>query len=127
MSDTLPSATPAKSFAPNHPWDRNFFLVMVALAWLGILRGFGADVVDHVTKHKPAFALIVHFHAVVFVAWLALFTVQISLVRLKKLSVHKRLGLALVWLAALMMILGPATALTVQHRAMGDPKADPAF
>jgi len=118
---------PAKGFAPNHPWDRNFYVVMVALAWLGILRGFGGDIAEHVAKHKPAYPLIVHFHALVFVGWLVMFTVQILLVRTKRLSVHKRLGFALIWLAGLMAIIGPATALTVQHRGMADPDADPAF
>jgi hypothetical protein len=118
---------PVKGFAPNHPWDRNFFLVMVALAWLGILRGFGGDIVEHVQKHKPAFAPIVHVHAVVFVLWLVLFTVQVLLIRSRKLAVHKRLGFALIYLAGLMVLLGPATALTVQHHSIGDPKADPGF
>jgi hypothetical protein len=118
---------PAKAFAANHPWDRNFYLLMVALAWLGILRGFGGDIAEHVAKHKPAFPLIVHFHAFVFVSWLSLFTVQILLIRTKRLPVHKRLGFALIWLAGLMMIIGPATALTVQHRAMADPHGDPGF
>lgn len=127
MSSPPTNRAPARSFAPNHPWDRNFYVFMVALAWLGILRGFGAEVVTHVAQHKPAFALIVHFHAIVFVGWLVMFTVQIFLVRTKRLSVHKQLGFALIWLAGLMMILGPATALTVQHRAMADPKADPGF
>jgi hypothetical protein len=130
---SMPLASPpqertrAQSFALHHPWDRNFYLFMVALAWLGILRGFGAEVVTHVAQHKPAFALIVHFHAVVFIGWLVMFTVQIFLVRTKRLSAHKQLGFALIWLAGLMAILGPATALTVQHRAMADPHADPGF
>jgi hypothetical protein len=133
MERTIPmSASPAdnarsRGFAPNHPWDRNFFLVMVALAWLGILRGFGGDIADHVQKHKPAFAAIVHVHAVVFVLWLVLFTVQILLIRSGKLALHKRLGFALVYLAGVMVLLGPATALTVQHHAIGDPHADPSF
>jgi hypothetical protein len=127
MSNPAQDRAPAKGFAPNHPWDRNFFLFMVALAWLGILRGFGAEVFAHVTQHKPAFALIVHFHAAVFVGWLVMFTVQVLLIRTKRLSVHKQLGFALLWLAGLMIILGPATALTVQHRAMADPQADPGF
>jgi hypothetical protein len=37
------------------------------------------------------------------------------------------LGFAMVGLIGLMAIIGPATALTMQHRAIGDPKADPAF
>jgi hypothetical protein len=127
VSILTPGRAPTTNFRPSHPWDRNFYLLLAALAWVGILRGFGAEVIAHVTKHKPAFALIVHFHAVVFVGWLVLFTVQILLIRQRRISIHKQLGFALVWLAGLMMILGPATALTVQHRAIGDPNADPAF
>jgi hypothetical protein len=127
MHAATATVAPAKRFAPNHPWDRNFYLLMVALAWLGIIRGFGAEIVDHVQKHKAAFALVVHVHAIVFVTWLVLFTVQVLLIRSQKLGLHKRLGFMLVYLAALMMFLGPATALTVQHNGMANPNADPAF
>jgi hypothetical protein len=117
----------AKAFPPNHAWDRNFFLVMVGLAWVGIIKGFGGSIANHLAKHQAPYPLIVHFHAVVFVSWLVLFTVQVLLIRFKRVSVHKRLGIAMVWLAGLMVILGPSTALTVQHRSMDQPNADPAF
>jgi hypothetical protein len=125
---TSPAATAkTKAFAPHHPWDRNFFLLMVALAWLGIGMGFGQDIAAHIQKHQPAFAPIVHFHAAVFVLWLVLFTVQVLLIRARKLSVHQQLGWGLVGLAGLMVIVGPATALSVQHAAKGNPHADPGF
>ncbi|HEX3730071.1 MAG TPA: hypothetical protein VHV47_09720 [Opitutaceae bacterium] len=117
----------SRDFRPSHPWDRNFFLVMVGLAWVGIVRGFGGDIANHLAKHQEPYPIIVHFHAVVFVAWLVLFTVQILLVRFKKLSVHRQLGMAMVGLAAVMVVIGPSTALTVQHRGMNQPGADPAF
>jgi hypothetical protein len=123
----MSNAAPANGFAPSHPWDRNFFLLMAALAWLGIGEGFGRQIVHHIQKHQPAYPPIVHVHAVVFVLWLVLFTVQILLIRAKKLSVHKQLGLWLAGLAGLMVILGPATALTVQHHSMADPNGDPGF
>ena len=116
-----------KPFRQSHSWDRNFFLGMTALGWLGILMGFGKDIVDHVTKHRPAYLLIVHFHAVIFTGWLVLFTAQILLIRFKKLSVHKQLGLWMAGLAVVMMIIGPVTALEVQHHGMNKPGADPAF
>lgn len=116
-----------KPFAPAHSWDRNFFLVMVVLAWLGIGMGFGHDIANHVAQHQPAYPLVVHVHAVVFVAWLVLFTVQVLLIRFKKLPVHQKLGMAMAGLAAMMVVLGPATALTVQHHGMNQPNADPAF
>ncbi|HWC00591.1 MAG TPA: hypothetical protein VG672_27985 [Bryobacteraceae bacterium] len=106
---------PAKPFAPNHPWERNFYLAIIALAWVGILRGFGGDVANHLASHEAPYPIIVHVHAVVFVAWLALFTVQILLIRTKRLAVHKKLGYGLAWMAGLMVVLGPVTALTVHH------------
>ena len=64
-------------FAPFHRYDRNFFLAYVALIWLGILMGFGGDIVDHIKSHAPAFPLIVHVHAAIaFVGWLVVLTIQ---------------------------------------------------
>lgn len=123
----MTSQPASPTFAPNRPWDRNFYLLMVALCWLGVVMGFGGELMQRAAHHAKAFAPIVHVHAVVFVLWLALFTVQVLLIRSKKLTVHKKLGMALAWLAGLMVILGPVTALTVQHLAIGDPQADPAF
>jgi len=114
-------------FAANHRWDRNFHLVMIGLAWVGIVMGFGGSIANHITQHRPAYPIIVHFHAVVFMSWLVLFTVQIFLIRYRKVAVHRRLGMVMAVIAAIMVILGPATALTVQHARMNDPHADPAF
>lgn len=116
-----------KPFALAHPWDRNFFLVMAVLAWLGIVMGFGGDIANHLANHESAYPLIVHFHAFVFVGWLTLFTAQILLIRLQKLPIHRQLGMVMVGVAVAMAILGPATALTVQHHGMNQPHADPAF
>ena len=114
-------------FAAGHRWDRNFHLLMIALAWVGIVMGFGGSIAHHISQHRPPYPVIVHFHAVVFMSWLVLFTVQIFLIRCHKLAVHRRLGMAMAGIAAVMIVLGPATALTVQHARMNDPHADPAF
>jgi hypothetical protein len=114
-------------FAPNHPWDRNFFLVCAGLIWFGILAGFGPDIAKHAAGHEKPFPLIVHFHAVAFVGWLALFTGQILLIRTKRLDIHRKLGFAMLGLAAVMAVLGPATALVADHGKIGTPAYDPAF
>lgn len=59
--------------------------------------------------------------------WLVLFTVQVLLVRWRKLTVHRQLGLAMAGVAVVMLLLGPATALHKQHLSMNQPNADPAF
>jgi hypothetical protein len=121
-----PSKQPAP-FAPYNKWDRNFFLLYVALIWLGIIMGFGPEIVDHIRKHEPAFPLIVHFHAVAFVGWLVLLTVQVLLIRRSRHDLHRKLGIAMMGLAAIMVVLGPATAIVVQRAQFGTPDSDPAF
>jgi uncharacterized membrane protein YozB (DUF420 family) len=114
-------------FAPFHRYDRNFFLAYVALIWLGILMGFGGDIVDHIKSHAPAFPLIVHVHAIAFVGWLVVLTIQVLLIRGGRHDLHRNLGLAAVALYAVMLVLGPATAFVVDHATLGTPDADPAF
>ena len=117
----------AGPFPPYHRWDRNFFLAYVALFWLGILMGFVPDVIQHVQKHKPPYPLIVHFHAAAFVGWLALVTTQVLLIRARRTDLHRKLGVAGVFLAIAMVVLGPVTALVVDHYRLGTPDSDPPF
>jgi uncharacterized membrane protein len=114
-------------FTPNHPWDRNFFLFMAGLIWLGIVLGFGPEILQHAQGHGKPFPLIVHFHAAAFLGWLALFTGQVLLIRAKRRDLHRRLGFAMVGLALVMMVLGPATALIADHGKIGTPDAEPEF
>jgi hypothetical protein len=93
--------------------DRNAFLVFTAMVWTGVLSGFGTDSFLHVLKHGLDYPLIVHFHAVAFVGFLVLFTVQVALIRNGRADLHRRLGVAGAALAGLMLVLGPATAIVV--------------
>jgi hypothetical protein len=114
-------------FTPHHPWDRNAFLAFVAMIWTGILMGFGGQIIHNVRIHAPPYPLIVHFHAVAFVSWLALLTSQVLLIRAHRPDIHRRLGVAGAGLAAVMLVLGPATALIVDHLQFGGPHSDPPF
>jgi len=78
-----------------------------------VLSGFGTDTFNHLSKYGLDYPLIVHFHAVAFVGYLALFTVQVALIRTARVDIHRRLGLAGAALASIMVVLGPATALVV--------------
>lgn len=112
-------------FAPRHPWDRNFFLTYVVLIWGAIIAGFGEDIIQRFRKvDHPA---IVYVHAVAFVGWLILLTVQVLLIRSRKVRIHRRVGLAGVFLAAAMIVLGPAAALTTGKADLSGPNAAPQF
>ena len=54
-----------------------------------------------------------HFHAAAFVGWMVFFTVQVAAIRTGHPALHRRLGLLGAGLAAVMAVLGPATAIVV--------------
>lgn len=107
--------------------DRNAFLFFLAIVWVGVLSGFGTDSFNHVRRFGLDYPLIVHFHAVAFVGWLVLFTAQLMLIRMGRVDIHRRLGLAGAALAAVMVVLGPATALVVSARAFAATGKAPVF
>jgi len=118
---------PTGPFPAQHPADRNFFLGLVALIWLGILMGFVPQMVDHVQKHERPYPLAVHVHAAVFVTWLTFLTAQVLLIRARRPDLHRRLGYGMVALGAVMLVVGPVAVWVVQQQDFGTPKSNPAF
>jgi len=100
-------------FPTRHDADRNVFLIFIGLVWMGVISGFGTDSFRHVSAHGLDYPWIVHVHAVSFVGWLTLFTIQASLIRSGRPDLHRRLGIAGAVLAGWMLIIGPATAIVV--------------
>ncbi len=95
--------------------------------WVGVLSGFGTDSFNHVRKYGLDYPLIVHCHAVAFVGWLVLFTVQVALIRNARPDLHRRLGVAGAALAGAMLVLGPATALHVDAARFAATGRTPEF
>jgi uncharacterized membrane protein len=112
--------------ADQRRWDRNFFLLLVGLLWLGILMGFVPDILHRVRIHRP-FPAVVYFHGVVFVGWLTLLTVQILLVRARRVDLHRELGMLGVALYGAMVVLGITTSLVVDYDLFGTPHGDAPF
>ncbi|MGH6877697.1 MAG: hypothetical protein ACREHV_10020 [Rhizomicrobium sp.] len=128
MTDTvLPRPWPAAPFRAQHRWDRNFFLTIVALIWLGILMGFGPEIAHHFTAHQPPFPLILHIHAFVFVGWLALLTTQVLLIRVRRTDLHRKLGVVVACWAVAVVVVGLATAVIVHRLHFGTAQSDPPF
>ncbi len=115
-----------RAFATYHRWDRNFFLSYVALFWVGILMGFVPEIVRRAQHHHLS-PPIIYVHGAAFVGWLALLTTQVLLIRGRRQDLHRKLGLAGMALAVLMVVLGPAAAITAGRVALGTPHSDPAF
>jgi hypothetical protein len=107
--------------------DRNAFLALTIMVWVGVLSGFGTDSVRHVLKYGLDYPLIVHFHALVFVGFLTLFTVQVALIRNGRADLHRRLGVAGAALAGVMLVLGPATAIVADATRFAAKGTTPEF
>ncbi|MBK9336926.1 MAG: hypothetical protein IPM98_10195 [Lewinellaceae bacterium] len=115
------------SFKSRHPWDSNFFLVMIGFAWVAILSGFINDIIKLNSEGRLHFPIVVHFHAAIFFGWLLLFTIQVLLIRRGNLQLHKKLGIAGAVLAVFVFILGVMTALITENVKFGTKFSDPAF
>lgn len=115
----------AGRMAPFHEWDRNLFLIILAVIWFGILAGFIPDVLAHMAGGHVPFAPIVHVHAAFYLGWLVLLTAQMSLVRSRRVGLHRRLGLLAVVMIPAMAILGPWTGIVMGRREFGTPDGDP--
>ena len=114
-------------FAQHHPWDRSFFPLSVAVIWVVIMLGFVPDIMRHVASDEPDYPLIIHIHAVAFVGFLVLLSVQVALIRGRRYVVHRRLGAFGGALALAMVVLGPWAAIVSERVHFGTKLGDPPF
>lgn len=114
-------------FAPFQPRDRTFFLLMLTTIWAGIFAGFVPDVFEHFQGKHVSYALVVHLHAAAYVGWLVLLTTQMTLIRVGRADLHRKLGIVGLGLVLAMAVLGPWTAFVMQDRQFGTPDSDPPF
>jgi uncharacterized membrane protein YozB (DUF420 family) len=114
-------------FVQHRPWDRSFFPLSVAVIWVVILLGFVPAIMRHVASGEPDYPLIIHIHAVAFVGFLVLLSVQVALIRGRRYDVHRRLGAFGGALALAMVVLGPWAAIVSEQVNFGTKLSDPPF
>lgn len=109
------------------PSDRNLFLVAAIGFPLLVLIGYFKSYYFSTLFNVPPVAnSLVHFHGIVMSLWVIYFTVQIALVRSKNIKLHMTLGMLGIVLAALVVIIGMATAYDAQLvRRSAPPNIDP--
>jgi hypothetical protein len=112
-------------------YDRLFYSGMAIAMALAVFVGFArtyylsAYFGTHATISGGPFSTIVRVHAALFTTWVLLFLVQTSLVATHRVAVHRRLGAAVAVLAAVMIVVGTATALEAARRGAAPPGVDP--
>jgi hypothetical protein len=124
LAASSPAAIPPqrRRFVAFHKSDRNFFLVFLAVCWLGVLMGFQPAVAKRLAGHAdyPA-PLILQVHAVAFSAWMLLLTAQIGLIRARRPQLHMRLGLIAAGLIPLMAVSGFFSEIYSQRFRTAEP------
>jgi hypothetical protein len=85
--------------SPFYPW------IAVALAAV-IIAGFSRTYYLRFLSDLPPMTVLVHLHGLVFTAWLALFITQTRLIAAHRVALHMKLGIAGVFLAAVITAVG---------------------
>lgn len=101
--------------------DRIFFPAMCVLilvtVWLGFSKTYYAAGMIHAHLPSP----IIQVHAIIFSLWLVTLVVQTGLVGVKKIRLHRKLGLWGFGLAASMVVVGLMAATNSLRRGMSPP------
>jgi CubicO group peptidase (beta-lactamase class C family) len=90
--------------------DRLFFPLIALLLVAYVLLGFWPSYIAAGLVFAKLPSALVHIHSVLYVGWIVLFATQIVLVETHHVATHRKLGIALGWWAAVMILVGPATA-----------------
>lgn len=93
--------------------ERYFYFAMALLMVAVVVYGFSYTVEARLLHPAIAPPAILYLHALTFVAWLSLFTVQSALVRSHRIRLHKQLGLFGAGLGAAVFAVGIATSLVM--------------
>ncbi len=120
-------AVNANVLPKRRPSDRNFFLWAAILFPLVVLIGYFKSYYFSAFFDVPSVAnALVHAHGIVMSVWVLYFTAQVALIRTKNVKLHMTMGLIGIALAALVVIVGMATAYDAQLvRNAAPPGNDP--
>jgi uncharacterized membrane protein YozB (DUF420 family) len=100
----------ANKKTPVGQYDRLFYTGMSTATVVTVFVGFAPSYYLKDYFGAPPLAPLVHVHGLVFTSWIVLFFAQTVLIARHRVSVHRRLGLAGTGLAALLVVVGLATA-----------------
>jgi hypothetical protein len=107
--------------------DRGLFLAAaVSFPLLVFIGYFKSYYFSYFFDVKPIANALVHWHGIVMSVWVAYFVAQVALIRTKNVRLHMTMGMFGVALAALVVVVGMATAYDAQLvRAAAPPGANP--
>ena len=90
--------------------ERWFYISMAVAAVITVFAGFAPTYYLRPYFNATPLLPLLHLHGMVFTSWLALFLIQTTLVAAHRTDIHRRLGILGGVIAALMIVIGPTTA-----------------
>ena len=92
-------------------FDRRLYMSAAILFSIVVLIGFARTYyLKIVFDPTPLPSLVVHLHGLLMSAWVLMFMIQVRLIAAREVRIHQRLGWGVVGLAALIIVVGFATA-----------------
>ncbi len=91
--------------------ERRLYLAAAAIAAAVAFIGFARTYYLKGVFGGPSLTTLVHAHGLVMTLWVALFVTQVTLVSTRRVDLHRRLGMAGAGIAALVFVVGVATAI----------------
>ena len=91
--------------------ERLFYIGMALVILITVFAGFSRSYFLKAQFGTPPLSTLLHVHGLVFTSWILLFLIQTTLVAARRTDIHRRLGVFGGVLAALLLILGTATAI----------------
>src|SRR5436190_17299795 len=98
-------------------FDHVYFSVVSVLMAAGVGIGFARTYAARVAAGTTT--PLIHVHGVIFAAWMLLFVAQAALVAAGRPRLHRRVGVAGVFFAALMLVVGTVTGVIAARHGYG--------
>lgn len=109
----------ARATSPLKTFLRQYFYFCASIVMPGLAVWAFSRTVDARLLHaQPPKPPLLWFHAALFTAWIVLFLVQSSLVRVRKVSLHRTLGWIGATLAAIMVVSGFVVSVVILRLEM---------
>lgn len=107
--------------------ERRLYVGAAVLAALVVVAGFARTYYLKGAFGAPELSILKHAHGLVMTTWFALFLVQASLVAAGRTDIHRKLGVAGIVVAVLVVIVGTMTTLTAAKTGVSPAGAPPAL
>jgi hypothetical protein len=105
-------------------FDRRFYLAAGAIALGLVFWGFAHTYYLKLIFGSPKLPVRLHIHGAVMSSWLVLFVAQAYLISSRRIALHRRLGIAGVFIGLLVVILGSTTTFNAAAREVGRHSAE---